>query len=100
MAQPALAQGEVLAIRTPRLAVAKEDRTRTASPADRRFLASMHVPGGDNRLGAGVTDASLPRDAVALAVLRANGATPQDFPGGCRPLSQFARFIQIEVARI
>src|SRR6266446_10612022 len=98
--QATLAQREVLAVGTACLAVAKEDRACSTCAADRRFLAPMHVPRCHNGLCTRATYAGFASNAVTAAVLRADCAATQDFPGSGSTFCQFACFIEIQVTWI
>ncbi len=81
MTETPLAQGEILTIGATCLTISKEDGACSACATDGWLLATMDVPGGNDSFGAGVADASFACDAIAAAILRADGATAQNFPG-------------------
>src|SRR5947209_13910312 len=60
----------------------------------------MYVPGGHNSFSSGMAYASFACDTVTTAVLRADGATAQNFPGSGCSFCQFTCRIQIEVTGI
>ena len=86
MTETTLAQREILAIGAACLTIPKKDGACSACATDGRLLATMDISGSDDGFGAGVTDASFACDAVAAAILGADGATAQNFPGRCSTL--------------
>jgi hypothetical protein len=60
----------------------------------------MDIPRGDDGFGSRAADTRLARDAIAAAILRADGAATQNIPGGGSAFGQFARFIEVKIAGI
>ena len=64
--------------------IAEKDRACPVRSTDRRFFATVNIPGGHDGLGTGVTYSCFASDTIAPAILRTDCAAPQDFPrGGC-----------------
>src|ERR1700694_5393650 len=100
MPQSSLAEGEVLAVGTARLAIAKEDGACSSCAANGWFFSPVNIPGCDDGLSTRPAYACLACDTITPAILWADSAATQNLPGYSCTFCQFACFMEIEIARV